>query len=846
MRIRPLVVPLSLAPLAGALLATQGGPPFTPEEALRSFRLADGFQIEIVAAEPLVADPVAMEVDENGRIYVVEMPGYPLDVSGSGRVVLLSDQDGDGRADHSTVFAEGLKLPTGVMRWKKGVLVTDSPEVWYLEDRDGDGRADVKEAVLTGFALSNPQHNTNGPLYGLDNWIYLANEGPVRTTRFADLFGDAGSEVHFPARPDGPRLPPDAAGRNVRFRPDSGELEMLSARSQFGHAFDAWGHHFLVSNARPIYQEVVAARYLARNPALAVASITDQTPDYRLPAQVFPITRGPEFQLLTDVGLMTSASGLTWYLADLFPASYRNAVFVAEAAHNLVHVDTVRPEASTFRAGRMFADREFLASTDPWFRPVNFYVGPDGALYIIDYYRRILEHPEWMDEATSRSGELYAGRERGRIYRVTPTGTARAGWIDRLRLGEASVEELVRALDHPNVWWRRHAQRLLVERKPAQAVRGLERLAATGTPAGRVHALWTLEGLGRLQRGTIERALGDASAGVRENAIRLAELHLARTPALAGALLRVADEPDGRARLQLLLTLGDLAGEEAAAARRRLLFENVEDSWMQIAALSAREWGGLALLREATERLGDRETPVRRALLSRVGDILATVGSAEDVARGVEFVAARPEGWVRTAALEGLRGGLRRPRPDGSDLAALRDHVAALLPATPPPAPPPPPSGPPTPRQAAARYEPILSLEGDAARGREVFARVCSGCHQYRGAGGTPFGPDLGEVSHRLPFSILVDILHPNQSIADGFELRLARLVDGSRVTGIVESETPTSVTLRRSGAEPITLPRDRIALMTPLDVSAMPEGLDAQMTPQAMADLLAYIRSAR
>src|SRR5687768_15539137 len=210
---RPVRLALCCPPLlalAGALGRTQGGPPYSPEDALRTFRLADGFQIELVAAEPLVGDPVAMEVDENGRLYVVEMPGYPLDVSGSGRVLLLHDDDADGRADRSTVFADSLVLPTGVMRWKKGILVTDSPEVWYLEDTNGDGRADVKEAVLTGFALSNPQHNTNGPVYGLDNWIYLANEGPVRTTRFADVFGDAGAPVHFPARPAGPRLPPDA------------------------------------------------------------------------------------------------------------------------------------------------------------------------------------------------------------------------------------------------------------------------------------------------------------------------------------------------------------------------------------------------------------------------------------------------------------------------------------------------------------------------------------------------------------------------------------------------------------------------------------------------------------
>ena len=147
-----------------------------PEGALSTFELEPGFKIELVAAEPLISDPVDMEIDEYGRLYVVEMHGYPLDKSGSGFIELLADTNGDGRMDKKTVFAEGLVLPDGIMRWKKGVLVTDAPNVLYLEDTNGDGRADIRDTVLTGFALSNPQHNLNNPLLGLDNWIYLAHQ----------------------------------------------------------------------------------------------------------------------------------------------------------------------------------------------------------------------------------------------------------------------------------------------------------------------------------------------------------------------------------------------------------------------------------------------------------------------------------------------------------------------------------------------------------------------------------------------------------------------------------------------------------------------------------------------
>ncbi|MDQ3843324.1 MAG: dehydrogenase, partial [Bacteroidota bacterium] len=236
------------------------------ENALSTFELESGFKIELLAAEPLISDPVDMEIDEYGRLYVVEMHGYPLDKSGSGKIKLLTDSDGDGRMDKSTVFAEGLILPNSIMRWKKGVLVTDTPNVLYLEDTNGDGRADIKDTMLTGFALSNPQHNLNSPLLGMDNWIYLAHEGAITTETYKEEFGDPGSEVYFPHQPGTHRLPQNASGRSVRLQPDQHKLEVLSSNTQFGHTFDAWGHYFLVSNANHIYQEVLAAPYLKRNP----------------------------------------------------------------------------------------------------------------------------------------------------------------------------------------------------------------------------------------------------------------------------------------------------------------------------------------------------------------------------------------------------------------------------------------------------------------------------------------------------------------------------------------------------------------------------------------------------
>jgi putative membrane-bound dehydrogenase-like protein len=1003
---KPWGVTVGLLLVGGLSSSPQTGPPYSPEHALDTFRIADGFQLELFAAEPLVTSPVAMEVDEHGRLFVVEMHGYPLDVGGSGRVVLLEDMNRDGRPDRSTVFADGLRLPTGIMRWKQGVLVTDSPQLWYLEDADGDGRAEIKREILTGFALSNPQHTTNTPLYGLDNWIYLANEGPVRTIRYRDIFGDAGGDVRFPDRPAAARLPPDADGRNVRVRPDTYELEMLSARSQFGQTFDAWGHHFNVTNGRHMYQEVIAARYLARNPALVVPSVIEQIPDYRQPAAVFPITRNPEFQLLTDVGVMTAASGLTYYDGALFPPAYRNTAFVAEGAHNLVHVAAVRDHGVTFRASRMSEGREFLASTDAWFRPVNLYHGPDGALYVIDYYRKILEHPEWLDDATAKSNDLYEGRDRGRIYRVVPTGTPSPSWMNRVALGQAPVGELVRALAHPEIWWRRHAQRLLVDRRSEVGSTGaLESLAASGESAvGRVHALWTLDGLGSITPAVIERALLDGTAGVRENAIKLAEVHFRSHPALAAPLLRMAGDPDPKVRFQLLLTLGGIDSDAAAAVRQRLLFDHVEDGWMQIAGLSAAHLDAVAVLRTAIERLADTETSGRREFFRRIAAIAGAakeVAAAEQCVRIVSAPAASSADWWRAATLEGLAGGLnpdqRRAReldperallarmllgretapiraaslqlleaiglPGGPERTSLLRQAARLAPDAAAPAdaradavrilalgdlaqhasllrdvlsrPEPSsvhvaavralaePKGDEigaafvglwdrwTPavrdeavralvrepgrirvlldavdagtikvseidrplrvrmmmvddnglrtrarglfggtatagKEAIARFQLATTKPGDADRGRQVFGRTCSVCHQYRGSGGAPFGPDLGEVRNRLPLALLTDILHPNQSIADGYELWFVELADGTTTSGVISAETPTSVTIRQQGGSEATIARSRITAMRISNLSAMPEGLDAQIDVDQMADLIAFIRSER
>ncbi|QMU31660.1 c-type cytochrome [Adhaeribacter radiodurans] len=980
--------------------ASTGGIP--PEKALSTFELEPGFKIELVAAEPLVADPVAMEIDENGRMYVVEMHGYPLDKSGTGKIKLLTDTNGDGRMDKSTTFAEGLMLPTGIMRWKKGVLVTDPPNVLYLEDTDGDNQADVKKTMLTGFAVSNPQHNLNNPLLGLDNWIYVGHESAVTAKIYKEEFGDPGKDILYPDKPKGPRLANNANGRSVRFRPDEYALETTSGDTQFGHTFDTWGRYFQVSNANHIFQEVIAEPYLRRNPDLLVTDATQSLSDHENAAEVFPITKNPENQLLTDVGVITSACALTYYQGGAFPEEFNNNVtFVAEPVSNLVHVDRLKPKGASFAASRLRPHKEFLASTDAWFRPVNMYTGPDGALYLVDYYRQIIEHPEWMAEDVVKSGALYNGTDKGRIYRISAQNAKPATWTQELNLGKATDEQLIAKLAEPNIWWRRNAQRLLVDRNSKQAVPTLRQIAQNPTSAlGRLHALWTLEGMHQLRPDLIIKALQDPEQGIRENAIKLAELHLKESPDLTSNLISLQNDANSRVRYQLLCTLGFINTPEVNQVRQQLLFKDINDEWVQVAALSALSGQNAAflesvlaqykstnpayasLVQRLSAMVGARQEPetVRRLLQKATTPITGEQGAWQapvlaGLAQGlksrkvmptelqteqnvlIQTCLKHPVVSVREGALQILQAigllaraqtqnamqqareiasnqnlpedqraiaieflALRNPETDRAFLRKLINpreplpvQLAALhtLSAIPdltvstfvlqqwP-------SLSPDVRDAAINtfmskperirllldaleegkiqtasigwprsvslmaqedeklrsraralltkkedkrqeviqeYQTALNLGGDKVQGKAVFQRNCSVCHQIRGNQGVAFGPDLGTIHNWPPTGILSNVLDPNQSISDGYDMWEVALTNGKSVQGIIATETPNALTLRNAGGQVTTIARQDIRALKALGMSAMPTGLEKQINKQQMANLLAYLR---
>lgn len=631
--------------------------PVEPSEALATFQIADGFKMEMVASEPLVTDPVDMEIDENGTMYIVEMHGYPLDKSGSGNIIILSDENGDGIMDKRKVFKEGLLLPTSILRWKKGLLVTDSPNLLYLEDTDGDGQANITDTILHGFALTNPQHNMNSPVYGIDNWIYVAHENAVGTREYKEEFGDEGKEIIFYRDSNAARLPKNAGGRSIRVKPDTKQLEMLSSACQFGHTFDEWGRRFNCNNSNQGFQEVIANRYFERNPNMFVAEAVQSMSDHLDAAEVFPTTLHPDRQILTDAGVLTSACGLTIYMGNSFPEPYnKNVTFVAEPVSNLVHVDILKDSGASFVASRIFQNKEFLSSTDAWSRPVNFYVGPDGALYMLDYYRKVIESPEWMSDEAIQAGGLYDGSDKGRIYRITATDAKKAEWTKGLNLGKSSAEELVKLLSNENYWWRINAQRLLVDHADKNAVALLDELLHKGSGPGKLHALWTLDGIEAINKQHILNALKDSNPRIRENGIQIAEKHLDKIPELASALMGLQNDEDAKVRFQVLLTLGFVNTIQAGEARNNILFRDIKDKWVQIAALSAKSLNKSELLNQLTQSAGNESK--YSSLIERLTTMIGASGSRNEIEQLVRKACLSGN----TAMLKGLSDGYRNRR----------------------------------------------------------------------------------------------------------------------------------------------------------------------------------------
>lgn len=531
--------------------------PLPPQASLKTIHARPGFVVELAAAEPLVTSPVAINFGPDGRMWVAEMYDYPSGVDNNfqpgGRIRILADHDGDGRYDSAQVFLDDIPFPTGVTPWRKGALICAAPNILYAEDTNGDGRADSCRVLFSGFGADNYQGRVNSLCYGLDGWVYGS----------CGLFGGEITNFH------GEKF--ELGDRDFRIRPDTGELEPATGRTQQGRPRDDWGNWFGCDSGTLARHYILEDHDLRRNPHFIPPAPAKYVPDYPDSSRLFSIGQPSLYKLSGPPNQPTAVCGLGIYRDELLGEGFSGNAFTCEPVNHLVHRLVLQPSGATFSGRRAAGEEqvEFLASTDPWFRPVQATTGPDGALYVVDMYRFLIEHPRWVPPEDLARIDVRAGSNLGRIYRVYhPDRPPRP----IVRLDELEGADLAAALDTPNGPQRDLAAQLLVWRNDVAAVPKVAQLCSAARPATRMQALCTLAELGALREEQAIAALADVHPAVRRQAVRL----LPASPAALEALDRgrlVADE-NVQVRMAMAAKLGEMPGPRSAAVMVELLRAN--------------------------------------------------------------------------------------------------------------------------------------------------------------------------------------------------------------------------------------------------------------------------------
>ncbi len=841
---------------------TDAPKPLTPEQSAAAFQLPRGFRMEVVASEPLIASPSAVCWDGGGRMFVCELHGYNLEgqldieelnktgkldtqvrrvqadekfkeaaKSGTyGVVKLLTDVDGDGRMDKADVWAKDLPPAYGLVPSNGGVIVACAPDIVFLADRDADGVAEVRETLFTGFRTGALERGINAPQWSVDGWIY---------------FGRGWGGGHI----TGPQLEKsvDLSDSDFRIRADGSAIEPITGGTHtFGFAMTESGDRFVVNTTAPaIYIAPLPWRYLVRNPDSAVSGLESITGDRRAwslaPPHPWRQRRAddPEyFKYYNSRYGAAESEADGWFTAACGPLIYQDHAlpglhgqyFVCEPAGNLIHRASITENGAVLDVHRVPGEEksEFAASRDPWCHPMNLTHGPDGAIWIVDYYREVIEDYSAIPRHLQQQYGVYQGHDCGRIYRLTHDALVNDGTDDLSSLADS---ELAEELASPTYWRRQTANRLLIEREANGVASQLRQFlsAIASSPSTRIASLRTLDGLGMLTPSDVVPLLNHADAAVRIHSWQLADRWFSSAAdnfdaeALDAALLAAEREDNSRVLLQVAMSIGESNDSRAFAVLVRLARERMDIRWMDAALMSSLHARGAQMLAALLPAPGKSEP-----LLVMLAKSIAARGDDSERVLALSVTASAPD-HLKQDLLRALSEVHEQP----VDNEAMKTEIQAV-------------------RKATAEmeisdatfreYTAALGGPRDLNRGHQVFIDKCAACHQI-GKEGHVVGPDLlGELGVAEE-TLVRHLLLPNERIRPGFETILLMLHDERIATGLLKDESATSLTLLRpDGIEQVVLRKD-ISLLRRLPTSLMPS-FASVLSPADTASLLAWLRT--
>jgi putative membrane-bound dehydrogenase-like protein len=874
---------------------TDAPKPMTPEQTTASYKLPDGFRLEVVASEPLISSPSAVCWDEHGQMFVSELHGYNLagqldieELNKTGKldtqvrriqadekfklaakagtfgvVKRLRDTNGDGRMDTADVWATNLPPIYGLVPARGGIIVACAPDIVFLSDRDGDGNAETRETLFTGFPTGELERGINAPQWGTDGWIYFGR-------------GWGGGRISGPHLREAVQLP----GSDFRIRADGSAIEPVTgATHTFGFAMTESGDRFTVTTTVPaIYIAPLPWRYLVRNPDAATPALEAATGDRRAysiskphPWRQKRADDPAYFKFYNSRYGPAESEADGWFTAACGPMVYQDRVlpglhgqyFVCEPAGNFIHRALIEMDGAALTIRRAPGEErsEFAATTDAWSHPMNLTHGPDGCIWVTDYYREIIEDYSAIPRHLQQQYGVYAGHDRGRIYRITHRDASPPPTADMAAL---DTKSLARECASPLLWRRQTAQRLLVERsaRPADSTLRESLAAANMASDAIITTLHTLDQLGTLTPADLRPFLGHSEPAVRIHVLQLADHWFAKEEGrtlLDTALTAAAGETNPRVQIQFALSLGETPDPRAFAMLARYVRERLHVRWMDSAVLSSLHERGLEMLQTVL-----RDPGGSASFLPVLAQTIAARRDETELARTLDLItAAGPDtqAGVLNALAKGRKSAPRTPLGASSARTALASFAASpigevraaaraleetytpsvaddesLVPSGQIPA------IEPISEEVFRRFVVALAGPRDLNHGHELFVQTCATCHRIDNEG-SEVGPDLlGQIGAGEE-SLLKDILMPSERIRPGYETTLVQARDGRAVVGLLKSDDATSLTLKQAGGIEAVLLRKDVTGVRRLGTSLMPSFAET-LKPSDLADLLAWLRS--